>query len=90
MDFCNENNAFLIPYSLSNVEHSDGVWAEPDEMAAAKLLAKVSDMTSRDDPLLKRVRENGRTLIQTRFGETALRETLRRRFGNLGFAKNPA
>lgn len=47
LDFCTPDTAFLVPYRIRNVRevpgHSfaDGHWAEPDEEAAALVLAQV-------------------------------------------------
>ncbi len=90
MDFCNEENCFLVPCRLTRTGDTahdfprTGVWAEPDEQAAAKLLSRVADMVARADHQLRKMREGGRVLIQDQFGETALRNHLGLRFSALG------
>ena len=78
LDFCKPDNTFLVPYELCSVAdetdafHREGVWAEPDEKAAADLLAKVAAMIAKNDPELTAMRERGRALIEAEFSEQAL------------------
>jgi len=94
-DFCTSENSFLIPYALHRArDHEsdyggEGVWAEPDEDAAANCLAQASEMVTRGDERLRTMRESGRTLIDGRFGVAALQANLRIRFAELGVMKQP-
>lgn len=89
-DFCTADNAFLVPYALEKARDHDeayegeGIWAQPDENTAAIYLASVAEMAARKDERLRQKRENGRTLIQQRFGAEALQATLKSRFEELG------
>lgn len=78
LDFAKAENAFLVPYKMSKVAvesdefYREGFWAEPDERAAAVMLARVAGMVAKRDAKLDAMREHGRSLIQTQFGEEAL------------------
>jgi len=93
LDFCREDNCHLVPYTLKIAREVDsdfteiGVWAEPDEHAAADLLTKLSKMTVTNDPALGRIRMNGLATIRNEFGEAALIERMRIRFEDLGVLK---
>lgn len=89
-DFCTAENSFLVPYSLERAQlheseyQGEGIWAEPDEEAAATRLARVSEMVASGDERLLTMRQAGRALIGDKFGAEALRENLLGRFEVLG------
>src|SRR5690606_15325465 len=85
LDFCSEDSAFLIPWTLTDVRiHGDefytsGKWADPDEAAAVNCLREVVRMVIERDSELDSRRERGRRTIAERFS----REMLKRRIAKL-------
>jgi glycosyltransferase involved in cell wall biosynthesis len=82
LDFCQPDNCMLVPYRLKAVAyegeyaHHEGIWAEPDQKAAAVMLAKMEKLVATNDPTLLVMRENGRSLIASDFSQEALNRTI--------------
>ncbi|WP_188092430.1 glycosyltransferase family 4 protein [Azospirillum sp. B21] len=70
MDFCNEQNAFLVPYSLIEVGFNDYPhwesqhWADPDIEAATRYMARLLD----DPQLGRQIGARARQELLAKFG----------------------
>ncbi|WP_424363023.1 glycosyltransferase family 4 protein [Methylocystis parvus] len=70
MEFCNEATAYLIPYTLTNIEHghyhrasASQTWAEPDFAASVAAMRRVRD----DDAARERIAHDARAYVEAHF-----------------------
>jgi glycosyltransferase involved in cell wall biosynthesis len=85
LDFCKSQNSMLVPYQMKHVSlegdhfYQEGVWADPDEKAAAKMLREVCLMVESADPVLTKMRKHGLKLMATNFSREALKKRIAER-----------
>lgn len=74
MEFCNETTAYLIPYTLANIEHgqyhrasASQTWAEPDFAASVAAMRRVRD----DKTARERIAQSAKAYVEAHFSPDA-------------------
>ena len=92
MDFMSEENSFLVPYRLVEIDQDHGpyksgnVWADPDLEKAGDLMMNVFQDRSRSSAIAKR----GQTDVMTRLHPSAIGEIVKSRLRELGNLRSDA